>query len=142
MDAQVRADLAAVPDGVLAGTGPDGSRSPGVRRSPPWTSSCATGCRGSGPHEDAMLAGDPWMAHSLLSAPMNLGLLDPLEVVLRRGRGVPPGRAPLAATEGFIRQVLGWREYIWHLYWWLPDDYRTRNALSATASRSRSGGRS
>ena len=87
---------------------------------------------GFGAHEDAMLAGDRWMAHSLLSVPLNLGLLDPMEVVLAAEGEFRAGRVPLAAAEGFIRQVLGWREYMWHLYWWLPADYRTRNRLSAT----------
>jgi len=86
---------------------------------------------GFGPHEDAMLAGDPWMAHSLLSAPMNLGLLDPLEVVARAERSYREGAAPLASVEGFVRQVLGWRDYVWHLYWHQPPDYRRRNALQA-----------
>ena len=82
-----------------------------------------------GAHEDAVLEGDPWMAHSLLSAPMNLGLLDPLEVV-RRAESAYAGRdAPLAAVEGFVRQVMGWRDYVWHLYWHLGEDYRRRNRL-------------
>ncbi len=85
-----------------------------------------------GRYEDAMLAADDWMAHSLLSAPMNLGLLDPLEVVRRAEQAYRDGAAPLAAVEGFVRQVLGWRDYVWHLYWYLGDDYRARNALRAT----------
>lgn len=80
-----------------------------------------------GPHEDAVLAADPWMAHSLLSVPLNLGLLDPLEVVSRAA----DADAPLASREGFVRQVLGWREYIWHLYWHLGPSYREVNALGA-----------
>jgi deoxyribodipyrimidine photolyase-related protein len=87
---------------------------------------------GFGPHEDAMLAGDPWMAHSLLSAPLNLGLLDPREVILRAEAAYRDGLAPLASVEGFIRQVIGWREFVWHLYWHLPRSYRTRNELRAT----------
>ncbi len=86
---------------------------------------------GFGTHEDAMLTADDWMAHSLLSVPLNLGLLDPLDVVQAAEAEYRAGRAPLAAVEGFVRQVLGWREYMWHLYWWLPDDYRSRNALGA-----------
>lgn len=85
-----------------------------------------------GAHEDAMLAGDPWMSHALLSVPLNLGLLDPMEAVTAAEGEYRAGRAPLAAVEGFVRQVLGWREYMWHLYWWLPRDYRRSNHLSAT----------
>ncbi|ARC58463.1 (6-4) photolyase [Frondihabitans sp. 762G35] len=85
-----------------------------------------------GPFEDATLTGDWTMAHSLLSAPLNLGLLDPLRVVERvaaeHGRG-----APLASVEGFVRQVAGWRDYVWHLYWHLGEDYTvSHNALAAT----------
>ena len=85
-----------------------------------------------GAHEDAILEGDPWMAHSLLSAPLNLGLLDPLEVVQRAEAAYRSGEAPLASVEGFVRQVMGWRDYVWHLYWHLGEDYRDRNALGAT----------
>ena len=84
-----------------------------------------------GPYEDAMLAGDPWMAHSMLSAPMNLGLLDPLEVVRRAERAYHDGAAPLASVEGFTRQVIGWRDFIWHLYWYFDADYRSSNGLRA-----------
>ena len=84
-----------------------------------------------GPYEDAMLAGDDWMAHSLLSAPMNLGLLDPLEVVAQAEQAFRDGDAPLASVEGFVRQVMGWRDYVWHLYWYTDDDYRSGNALHA-----------
>ncbi|CPR12681.1 deoxyribodipyrimidine photolyase-like protein [Mycobacterium bohemicum DSM 44277] len=84
-----------------------------------------------GPHEDAMLAGDRFMAHSMLSAPMNLGLLDPLECVYAAEDAYRAGRAPLAGVEGYIRQLIGWRDYIWHVYWHFGPDYRRRNALEA-----------
>ncbi|MEV6283815.1 cryptochrome/photolyase family protein [Kribbella sp. NPDC051770] len=84
-----------------------------------------------GPHEDAMLTGDDWMAHSLLSAPLNLGLLDPLEAVERAEDAYRTGAAPLSSVEGFVRQLIGWRDYIWHLYWHFGADYRHRNALLA-----------
>ncbi len=129
VDAQVRADLAAVPT-----VGEDGPRRFAVTRGEALAALdvfLRDRLPGFGAHEDAMLAGDPWMAHSLLSVPLNLGLLDPMEVVLAAEGEFRAGRVPLAAAEGFIRQVLGWREYMWHLYWWLPDDYRTRNRLSA-----------
>ncbi|WBQ03479.1 cryptochrome/photolyase family protein [Kribbella sp. CA-293567] len=84
-----------------------------------------------GPHEDAMLSGDDWMSHSLLSAPLNLGLLDPLEVAERAEQAYRAGDVPLQSAEGFIRQIIGWRDYIWHLYWHFGADYRHRNALHA-----------
>ena len=85
-----------------------------------------------GPTEDAMLAADPWMAHSALSPALNLGLLHPLECVRAAETAYRQGRAPLASVEGYVRQVIGWREYVWSVYWHVPDDYRDRNALDAT----------
>lgn len=85
-----------------------------------------------GPFEDAMLSGDWTMAHSQLSVPLNLGLLDPLEVVEAVVAEYHAGRAPLSSVEGFTRQILGWRDYVWHLYWHLGEGYRTsHNALAA-----------
>jgi len=84
-----------------------------------------------GPYEDAMLSDDAWLAHSLLSAPMNLGLLDPLEVVRQVEKAYRDGQVPIASAEGFCRQLIGWRDYVWHLYWYLPAGYRHRNALQA-----------
>lgn len=84
-----------------------------------------------GAHEDAILEGDTWMAHSLVSAPLNLGLLDPLEVVHRAEEAYRSGHVPIASVEGFVRQVLGWRDYVWHLYWHLGEPYRRRNELRA-----------
>lgn len=84
-----------------------------------------------GPHEDAMLAADPWMAHSALSPAMNLGLLHPLECVQAAEQAHRIGSADLASVEGYVRQVIGWREYIWSIYWHAPRDYRQRNAMAA-----------
>ena len=85
-----------------------------------------------GPFEDATLAGDWTMSHSLLSAPMNLGLLDPRHVVDTVAAEYAAGRAPIASAEGIIRQIAGWRDYIWHLYWHLGENYAARNnALGA-----------
>lgn len=86
-----------------------------------------------GPHEDAMLSGDRFMAHSLLSAPMNLGLLDPLECAYAAEDAYRSGRAALASVEGYIRQLIGWRDYIWHVYWHFGPQYRARNVLNARA---------
>ncbi|MBG6054683.1 deoxyribodipyrimidine photolyase-related protein [Salinibacterium sp. CAN_S4] len=86
-----------------------------------------------GPFEDATLTGDWTMAHSLLSVPMNLGVLDPRHVVDTVAAEYNAGRAPLASVEGFVRQVMGWRDYMWHLYWHLGEGYRySNNHLEAT----------
>lgn len=86
-----------------------------------------------GPYEDAMLADDPVMSHSLLSSSLNLGLLDPAECVEQAERAWREGRAPLNSVEGFVRQIAGWREYVWQLYWYFGEDYRDSNALGHTA---------
>ncbi|MEY2849569.1 MAG: hypothetical protein RI885_2236 [Actinomycetota bacterium] len=86
-----------------------------------------------GPFEDATLTGDWTMAHSLLSAPMNLGLLHPRDVVDRAAAEFGSNGAPISSVEGFVRQIAGWRDYIWHLYWHLGEKYTTtNNALDAT----------
>ena len=82
-----------------------------------------------GPHEDAILVEDPWMAHSLLSVPQNLGVLHPLEAVHAAEQAHRDGLARLNSVEGFVRQILGWREYIWHLYWHFGPGYTRRNEL-------------
>ncbi|MGW2860152.1 cryptochrome/photolyase family protein [Streptomyces sp. NPDC001205] len=84
---------------------------------------------GFGPHEDAVLAADPVMSHSLLSSSLNLGLLDPVECVERAEDAWRAGRAPINSVEGFVRQIAGWREYVWQLYWYFGEGYRHRNAL-------------
>ncbi|GAA2986705.1 cryptochrome/photolyase family protein [Streptosporangium longisporum] len=84
-----------------------------------------------GPHQDAMLAGDPFMAHSMLSPAINLGLLDPMTCVRAAEAAYRAGHAPLASVEGYVRQLIGWRDYIWHLYWYFGEDYRDLSRLSA-----------
>lgn len=84
-----------------------------------------------GPFEDAMLADDAFMAHSHLSAALNLGLLDPLECAEAAERAYREGSAPLASVEGYIRQVIGWRDYVWQIYWHTGADYAKANALHA-----------
>ncbi|MBC9715205.1 cryptochrome/photolyase family protein [Streptomyces sp. TRM66268-LWL] len=86
-----------------------------------------------GPYEDAVLAADPVMSHSLLSGALNLGLLDPLECVERAENAWREGRAPLGSVEGFVRQIAGWREYVWQLYWYFGEEYRHSNTLNHTA---------
>ncbi|MGY1581132.1 cryptochrome/photolyase family protein [Streptomyces sp. MN13] len=87
-----------------------------------------------GPYEDAMLAADPVMSHSLLSSSLNLGLLDPAECVERAEAAWRAGEAPLNSVEGFVRQVAGWREYVWQLYWYFGEEYRRSNVLRHTAA--------
>ena len=70
-----------------------------------------------GRYEDAIMGEDWAMSHSLLSVPLNLGVLHPLDAVEAAEQAYRREDAPLAAVEGFIRQILGWREYMWHLYW-------------------------
>ncbi|MCV7229448.1 cryptochrome/photolyase family protein [Mycolicibacterium komossense] len=84
-----------------------------------------------GRYEDAIMGADWSMAHSLLSVPLNLGVLHPLEAVHAAEKTYREGRAPLPAVEGFIRQILGWREYMWHLYWHFGCDYEHNNSLNA-----------
>ncbi len=84
-----------------------------------------------GPHEDAMVERSWHLAHSLLSPYLNVGLLLPNEVCDAAQAAYDEGRVDIASAEGFIRQVIGWREYVWGVYWlWMPG-YRTRNALGA-----------
>jgi deoxyribodipyrimidine photolyase-related protein len=86
-----------------------------------------------GQYEDAMWSGEPWLYHSHLSSAMNLKLLNPREVVQAAEAAYRSGHAPLAAAEGFIRQILGWREYVRGIYWTHMPEYVERNALGASA---------
>jgi deoxyribodipyrimidine photolyase-related protein len=84
-----------------------------------------------GRYQDAIWTGEPWLYHSRLSQAMNMKLLDPRDVVAGAERAWRKGKAPLEATEGFIRQVLGWREYVRGVYWHFMPEYERRNALGA-----------
>ncbi|NND83640.1 MAG: cryptochrome/photolyase family protein [Acidimicrobiia bacterium] len=76
-----------------------------------------------GPHEDAMLSGDWHLAHSLLSPALNLGLILPEEVCDAVEQAYRDGRVPINSAEGFIRQVIGWREFVRGVYWLWPDQW-------------------
>ena len=84
-----------------------------------------------GRYQDAMWPGDPWLYHAHLSAALNLKLLNPREVVAEAEAAHRHGQAPLASVEGFIRQILGWREYVRGIYWTQMPQYLERNALDA-----------
>jgi deoxyribodipyrimidine photolyase-related protein len=85
-----------------------------------------------GEYQDAMWTEEPWLFHSRLSAALNLKLLDPREVITAAEQAYRAGRVPLAAAEGFIRQILGWREYVRGIYWLHMPGYLQRNALTAS----------
>ncbi|NPD68137.1 cryptochrome/photolyase family protein [Lichenicola cladoniae] len=87
---------------------------------------------GFGDWQDFMRSGDPVLFHALVSTSLNLGLLDPLTICRAAERAWTEGLAPLNAVEGFIRQVLGWREYVRGIYWLNMPEYGRRNALEAT----------
>lgn len=84
-----------------------------------------------GQYQDAMWRDEPWLFHSLISSSLNLKLLDPREVVAAAEQAYRDGHAPLEAVEGFIRQVLGWREYVRGIYWHHMPDYLELNAMEA-----------
>nr|WP_246438609.1 cryptochrome/photolyase family protein [Novosphingobium piscinae] len=85
-----------------------------------------------GRYQDAMLAGQDTMYHALLAPALNLGLLDPLAVCRRAEAEWRAGRVPIEAAEGFIRQIIGWREYIRGMYWLEMPGLAAANHLEAT----------
>jgi deoxyribodipyrimidine photolyase-related protein len=84
-----------------------------------------------GDYQDAMDRREPFLFHALLSPYLNIGLLEPLEVCRAAERALLEGDAPLNAVEGFIRQIIGWREYVRGVYWLKMPEYRESNALGA-----------
>jgi deoxyribodipyrimidine photolyase-related protein len=85
-----------------------------------------------GDYQDAMLRDEKFLYHSVVSPYLNIGLLDPLALCRAAEAEFHAGRAPLNAVEGFIRQIIGWREYVRGIYWREGPDYGRRNALQAT----------
>ncbi|WP_083229634.1 cryptochrome/photolyase family protein [Agrobacterium sp. RAC06] len=85
-----------------------------------------------GDYQDAMVKGEPYLYHSLISSYVNAGLLLPIDVIRRAEAAWFDGRAPLNAVEGFIRQILGWREYVRGIYWTEMPDYAGLNHLVAS----------
>ncbi|MDZ5443741.1 cryptochrome/photolyase family protein [Micromonospora sp. 4G57] len=137
IDAEVRADLDRWEREGIRFVGRDGPR-----RFPATTKEAKARLRhflrhrlaAFGPYDDAMLSTDPWLAHSMLSSSFNLGLLDPMEAVRGAERAYRREGAPLPSVEGFVRQILGWRDYIWHTYWYFEAGWRTSNELGARRS--------
>ena len=80
-----------------------------------------------GRYQDAMWQGEPWLYHAHIAAAMNLKLLDPRDAVAAAVEAWRSGHAPLEAVEGFVRQVLGWREFIRGVYWLEMPDYAEHN---------------
>ena len=86
-----------------------------------------------GAWQDAMHAEEPFLFHSLISFALNTKMLNPREVVAAAQQAWRSGHAPLPAVEGFIRQILGWREYVRGIYWSQMPGYRELNALDQHA---------
>ena len=84
-----------------------------------------------GPYQDAMVEGEDDLYHSMLSTSINLGLLDPLDLCRRAEKAYHDGNAPLNSVEGFIRQIIGWREYVRGFYWLHMPHLQKANALNA-----------
>ena len=84
-----------------------------------------------GKYQDAMLENEAFIYHSILSQYINIGLLDPSEICKLAESEYFKGSAPINAVEGFIRQILGWREFIRGIYWLYMPDYVNSNSLQA-----------
>lgn len=85
-----------------------------------------------GTYQDAMKTGEDFLYHSLISPYLNLGLLNPREVCATAEAAYQSGQAPINAVEGFIRQILGWREFVRGIYWAEMPEYGISNHLNAT----------
>ena len=86
-----------------------------------------------GLYQDAMWEGEVWLYHSHIASALNLKLLNPREVVSAAEKAYQDGHVPLPAAEGFIRQLLGWREYVRGIYWTQMPEYLERNQMQAHA---------
>ena len=130
VDADIAEFIDSIEGLVTVGSPPDGrwatSREGALARLEHFVES---GLDGFGPYEDAVLSTDRYLNHSALSPYMNLGLLRPSEVV---DAVIAANDIPINSREGFIRQVIGWREYVHGVYWWLGPDYVNSNHLAAS----------
>lgn len=84
-----------------------------------------------GTYQDAMLIDQRFLYHAVISPYLNVGLLDPLEMCRVVEAEWRAGRVPLNSAEGFIRQIIGWREYVRGIYWWKMPEYASQNVLEA-----------
>ena len=84
-----------------------------------------------GDYQDAMIEGEAWMFHAHIGLYLNCGLLLPMDCIEAAEKAYHMGKAPLNAVEGFIRQILGWREYVRGIYWLKMPDYADQNYLNA-----------
>lgn len=84
-----------------------------------------------GDYQDAMLTGEPFLYHSVLSLYLNAGLLNPMEICRAVEKAYKAGDVPLNAAEGYIRQIIGWREYVRGIYWYFMPGYENENKLGA-----------
>lgn len=97
-----------------------------------WREFLEQGMPHFGDYQDAMAENQPYLFHARIAAAMNIGLLDPQRVCLDVQAAWQAGDIPLNAAEGFIRQILGWREYVRGIYWLLMPDYAENNKLANT----------
>jgi len=135
LDVAVLVDLRRDANGGLWGADPDGtwatSREEALRRLHHFVDEVLPVF---GPHEDAMLTSSWHLAHARIAAYLNVDLLHPAEVCDLVEDAYRAGHVPIASAEGFIRQVIGWREYVWGVYWLWGAEYGRRNELDATRS--------
>ena len=88
-----------------------------------------TGLGGFGPYEDAVMSHERFLNHSMLSPYLNIGLLHPREVI---EAALAASDVPINSLEGFVRQMIGWREYVHGIYWWLGPEYADENHFGAS----------
>jgi deoxyribodipyrimidine photolyase-related protein len=135
IDRQVRAELDEL-SGSLVMAGVDGPRifpATRVEARRALRSFCESRLADFGSYQDAMLGGERFLWHALISSSLNLGLLEPLECARAAEDALRAGRAPINSVEGFIRQVIGWREYVWGVYRLRGVELSGENALGANA---------
>ena len=133
IDRQVRADLDRL-SASLKTCGVDGPRIfPATRAEAlrALKSFCESRLPTFGPYQDAMIGEERFMWHALISSSLNIGLLEPLECARAAEDEYRSGRAPINSVEGFIRQVIGWREYVWGVYRLRGEELAAGNALGA-----------
>ncbi|ONN72166.1 cryptochrome/photolyase family protein [Pseudomonas oryzihabitans] len=97
-----------------------------------WQHFLGTGLRDFGSYQDAMARGEPYLHHARISAALNIGLLDLRQLCADVDAAYREGRVPLNSAEGFLRQLIGWREYVHGVYWLRMPEYRELNALGNT----------